>query len=769
MTRTRYVSMLADFHFLRPAWLLMLLPLAWLWWQLLCGKRQSGSWQKVVDPHLLPSLLSNDSGSENHVAPYLLGTAWLILVLALAGPTWQRLPQPVYQVQQYRVIALDLSLPMNVADLKPSRLAQARFHVIDLIKQMGEGQVALIGFGAEPYVVSPLTSDGATIIAQVPLLGTDLLPTNGPPRADLALELAGELLTQAGADDGDIILLSNRVNEMQRAISAARNLYTKGYRVSVVGIGSTTGGPLPLPNGGFVKNPAGDIVISRLDTEPLAAVADAGGGRFVEARPGSGFIDLLAPGKPLRSGDIDADPADQPQADQWREAGPWLVLLLLPIAALAFRRGWISPLALTAFLLMPPPEAYALSWETLWWRNDQRAMQSLQSGDPAAAAATFERRDWRAAAAYEAGDFDSALAELEQSAETPDSRDTATAYNRGNALAHLGRLDAAIAAYDQALEVDPDDADARYNRDLIQQLLDSQQAANPQDPQQSQADQQDDEQQASEQSQGQTDSDQQGEQAQQEGQGEGPQSASDSDSQEDQQESGADASPGDDSEKASAGENTATPPDHGDDDQAGSAGAQTQADSGQQQNDDTDGSQHDPQAAEPNTGANDSDSAQPSGDTRGQTQKDEESASRGDVGDVVTEGQADGSGNDVSEAQADDASPTADGTDQDGSQQSGQKDMSGGEDSVEDNRRSANGQSDDMAAGRKPGRDDLLGGAPDSGEMQERQQRRFPRTGGTGESEQAIEQMLRRVDDDPGGLLRQRFLLQHMRRNGQLR
>jgi Ca-activated chloride channel family protein len=764
--------MLAEFHFLRPAWLLMLLPLALLWWQLQRGNRRAGNWHTVVDPHLLSTLLTSDGPPDTRRAPYLLGIAWLVLVLALAGPTWQRLPQPVYQVQQYRVIALDLSLPMNVADLKPSRLAQARFNVIDLVKQMDEGQVALIGYGAEPYVVSPLTSDGATITAQVPLLGTELLPTNGPPRADLALDLAGALLTQAGASDGDVILLSNGVNELQRAVSAARNLRASGYRVSVVGTGSAAGAPLPLPTGGFAKNPSGEIVISKLDAEPLAAVANAGGGRFVEARPGTGFIDLLAPGTPARSGDFDTDAADQPKADQWREAGPWLVLLLLPLAALAFRRGWISPLALAAVLLLPPPDAHALSWEDLWWRNDQRAMQSLRSGDPAGAAATFERSDWRAAAAYAAGDYERTLEALGQSAAPPDRGDVAAAYNKGNTLAHLGRLDEAVAAYEQALAADPEDADARYNRDLIQQLLDHQRAVNRQDQQPSQQDAQDDEQASDEQSQGQSDSQEQGEQAQQGGQGEEQDSASDSTAQGGQETTGGESSAEGDTGQQSASQQESPAANAAENDRAGNRDGQQQANAGQQPDDSSDGSQPDSQAGKSNRSEPGSNAAQSSEDgERRETRQDEQSAALDESGAAVTEQERLGPGEESPKARsgAPPAAPGADDADRGEQRQAEQNVAPGGDSGSEENRQAANADSQELAAGRKPDRGDLLGEAPGQAAEQGQQEGRQPLAGGVGETAQAIEQMLRRVDDDPGGLLRQRFLLQHMRRNGQLR
>mgnify|MGYP001823720473 FL=1 len=283
----------AEFHFLRPWWLLALLPLGWLLWYLARSRGDGEAWRRLVDAHLLPGLLVDTGGTSRRLPLALLGLGWLLLSLALAGPTWTRLPQPVYQAQQYRVIALDLSPSMNAADRVPSRLAQARFEVLDLLRRHGEGQTALLAYGPEPFVVSPLTSDVATIALQVPALQTDLLPQPGTRRTDLALDEAGRLLQQAGAPRGEVILVSDGVADPVRANAAARRLLDNGYRVSVLGVGTAQGAPVELPEGGFLRDAGGAILVPKLDLPSLQALADAGGGRYVTAAAGD--RDISAP------------------------------------------------------------------------------------------------------------------------------------------------------------------------------------------------------------------------------------------------------------------------------------------------------------------------------------------------------------------------------------------------------------------------------------------------------------------------------------------
>ena len=153
--------------------------------------------------------------------------------------------------------------------------------------------------------------------------------------------------------------------------------------------------------------------------------------------------------------------------DQWQEEGPWLLLLLVPLAALAFRKGLV--LVLVVFVLPVAEPAHALSWQDLWLTKDQQAQRLLEDGNAADAAAIFDDPGWRAVANYRAGEYGGSAAGF------ANLDDTASLYNLGNALARMGELETAIEAYEEVLELDPDNEDALYNRDLLKDMLEQQQ------------------------------------------------------------------------------------------------------------------------------------------------------------------------------------------------------------------------------------------------------------------------------------------------------
>lgn len=468
--------MFAEFHFLRPWWLLAALPLiAFLFW---FARRRFAMrrWQDIVEPQLMPHVLIGADYRKRRRVTVWLVLAGALLILALSGPVWQRIAQPVFRSQDALVIALDLSRSMDVADIAPSRLVRARFKINDILNRRVEGQSALIVYAADPYVVSPLTDDTRTIVAQLPALETGLMPSQGS-RADRALVKAAELLKQAGVTDGHVVLVTDGVFGDETATAAAE-LLAAGIRTSVLGVGTAEGGPIP-GSGGFVKRRDGSIVIATLDASALADVAARGGGVYRQLAPDESDIDRLLDGvEALGTETTDTDLT----ADVWREEGPWLLLPLLPLVALAFRRGVLA-VALLVFIL-PPRPADAFDWADLWSRPDQRAGRMLDAGDTAAAARTFEDPAWRSAAAYRAELYADSLAASDG------LEDIESAYNRGNALARLERYDEALAEYDNVLERDPKHNDARYNRDLIRQQQQQQDQQGEDEEQQQQQDQQ---------------------------------------------------------------------------------------------------------------------------------------------------------------------------------------------------------------------------------------------------------------------------------------
>ncbi len=445
----------AEFHFLRPVWLWALLPLGLLWYLLHRSRADAGAWKNACDAHLLPYLLVVHSSTARRLPLWLLGLGWLVAVLALAGPTGSRQTQPVLQSLRARVIVLSLSPSMLAPDVKPSRLVRARFKIADILHRNQEGQTGLVVFGGAAFVVAPLTQDTDTIAATLPVLEPALLPAQGN-RVELGLDKAVELLQQAGFQRGEILLLADAGNG-PTALEAAHKLRAQGFRLDLLAVGSEQGAPIPLANGGFLRDAAGNLIVPRLEAAALRDLAQAGGGNYaVLSADNSDLEQVLAEPAPW---DRQFQHSDRETA-QWREEGPWLLLLLLPLAALAFRRGW---LLLWLVLLLPPPSK-ALDWADVWQRRDQQAAHALQTGD-------FERAA-RLGDAMQRGIAEYRQERYEQAVDAFAQAGGADAhYNRGNALAQLGHYQEALAAYDAALAADPTMEDARFNRALIEEML----------------------------------------------------------------------------------------------------------------------------------------------------------------------------------------------------------------------------------------------------------------------------------------------------------
>jgi len=450
----------AEFHFLRPEWLWAIPAVIAV--AVLLAKRQlgPGNWQNVVDPALVPHVLSGSANRGGGMRWWLVGLTGVIAVSSLAGPAWQRIEQPVFRSDQALVVALDLSRSMDAQDVSPSRMLRARLKILDLLERRASGQTALIVYSANAFTVTPLTSDTDTIAALANSLSTDIMPSRGSyPTA--AIQKGQLLLEQAGAGFGEVLLITDG-GSSPAAERAARDLREAGFSLSVLGAGTKQGAPIPRLAGGFVTDRSGQIAVARLEESSLRKLAAAGGGRYATLSSDARDLDHLL------SGEVGTRQAsdDAVATDQWHEEGPWLALLLLPLGALAFRRGWL--LLLVVALLPMPETAEASLWDDLWQTKDQQAQRQMQEGNAGDAAALFEDPEWQAVAQYESGAFS------ESAARFAEQGDTRNLYNLGNALARQSELESAIDAYEEVLELEPDNADAAYNRDLLKKLLEQQ-------------------------------------------------------------------------------------------------------------------------------------------------------------------------------------------------------------------------------------------------------------------------------------------------------
>ena len=459
---------MTEFAFIRPWWLAAIPPgLALVWW-LRHHWSRGGSWEAIVDPELLPHLVVGAGTSRREWPWAVMAAAVIVAGLALAGPAFERLEQPVFRSLAARVIVLDVSRSMDARDLVPSRMVRARHKVSDLLRRSRDGRTGLVVFAGDAFVVAPLTRDADTLVHLLSAIDTSVIPVQGS-RPDLGLVMARELLEKGHATIGEIILVTDGMKG-PRTRDTAETLAARGVRVSVLAVGTGEGAPVPLPEGGFLKSMSGEIVVPRVDMAALRAVAGAGKGRFSTVTADDADIDRLL-------GTRVDDPWRRTleetgrTTDEWRDEGPWLVLALLPMAALAFRRGWL--LVWPLVLSFPAPDAGAFEFADLWARRDQQAAQAIGQGDTGRAVAVAPDHRWRGTALYRGGRYD-------ESAEAFTGGDTAgDHYNRGNALARAGDLRGALDAYREALARHPGHEDAEHNREIVESLLESQPEPRP--------------------------------------------------------------------------------------------------------------------------------------------------------------------------------------------------------------------------------------------------------------------------------------------------
>ncbi|MGY3265667.1 VWA domain-containing protein [Lysobacter sp. HA35] len=418
---------LGPLNFLRPEWLFALLALPVLWWWLRRRGSSDAAWQRAVDPHLLPHLLAPGRAATHRFAAWTGMLAYALAVAALAGPAWRQLEMPAWETREPLVIAVDLSSATVANDLPPTRLAQLRARLTRLLQSPRSGPVALVAFADDAFTVAPLTDDAANVALFVDALEPAVMPIDGQSPAR-AIAQARQLIERAGFPRGRIVLVTDHADGTSQR--AARDAQNAGITVSALGLGT--------PDGSTIRTTGGSTVRVSLDEASMRALASNGGGRYARLALDGSDDAVFATGTGAGAKHGEGGRA-------WADEGFRLVPFVMLLALIVLVRRPRAAVLLLVVALIPRPSLAA----DLFHRPDQRAWKEIDRGIDA----------------YRRGEFDEAATQFEKS----DSADAN--YNRGNALAKAGRLQDAVAAYDEALRRKPGMADAIANRNAVLQAM----------------------------------------------------------------------------------------------------------------------------------------------------------------------------------------------------------------------------------------------------------------------------------------------------------
>ena len=391
------------------------------------------SWMQICDTELLSRLMVGKSKTSAFFVRALTCLGWTFAVLALAGPAWDKEETILYENVEATVVVFDLSRSMESIDLEPTRVERARYKAIEIIEQNKDRAIGLVVFAGSAFDVTPVSDDVATVIHLLQSVEVSIMPSQGS-RASEGLIHGRQLLENSGYKTGSILLLTDGVDKA--AEKEAELTRKKGYKVSVIGVGTASGGPIQLENGEFLKDIDGNFVLAPVDQNALANVALAGGGKFslLSAQNDS----ALGLNSSVGSDQFQLDEAVEATTLNWKDRGPLILLVLLPLVALLFRRGFLFGAAFV--FVVHPNHSHALEWVDLWKRSDQQAMHAVQNqkfDDPS----LLENPQWNGIANYRLQNYEDAGIEFSK------QNDKIGLYNYGNALAKIGDLPGAIEKY----------------------------------------------------------------------------------------------------------------------------------------------------------------------------------------------------------------------------------------------------------------------------------------------------------------------------------
>ncbi len=423
-----------QFHFIRPLWLLALIPLVFLIW-LRWHEESKPSWKDILPDHLREVLTIGEHGWRKQLPIKLLMVNVFIAILICAGPSWQREASPFGEDKASMLVVLDNSDSMLQKDLPPSRLERSKQKIRDLLAERKGGKTGLVVFAGTAHVAMPITQDSAVFDPFLAAIDPEIMPVKGK-LAEQALPLIDQQLQ--GLAGSTVLLVTDGVNPA--TISKYEDYFAdKPYQLLILAAG----------------NP--DIVSNNpIDLDSLQTLASKTDGRLIEVSVDNTDIQQLSR-YVERNMQLNGE-----SSMPWKDMG---YVLLFPIALIMliwFRKGWLVQWCLIAMVsgsVMMPGEVMAENvslkaeepqvvqkvttfdkaaqwWWNLWLTPDQQGQRLFNKQAYLDAAKHFSDPLRKGTAYYYASEFElahSAFLEM-QNDPSEEVRDFGL-YNAASALA----------------------------------------------------------------------------------------------------------------------------------------------------------------------------------------------------------------------------------------------------------------------------------------------------------------------------------------------
>jgi Ca-activated chloride channel homolog len=486
------------FEYPRLLWLLLVVVPAlvgFFWWS---ARQRRRLMDQFVSPRLLGQLLSGISAQHQKLRASLTIAAAALLVIALARPQWGFDWEEVRQRGLDIVIAIDTSRSMLAEDVSPNRLARAKLAALDLRKLAKADRMGLVAFAGTAFLQCPLSSDDEAFRQSVNELNVNIIPQGGTAVAE-AIQSARTAFKDKSDNHKVLVLFTDGEDHDGQALDAAKEAAKEGVRIFTIGVGTPNGEQLRTTDArgrsDYIKDEGGNPVVSRLDEQLLTGIAKATEG-FYLMLGGANTMDILYQRGlvPLPKAEFAAR-----QIKRYHERFQWAIFfailllvteMFIPERTKVVRKPASAPeltKAAALLLLFFLPNA-------LMGASASRALKDYTSGKYQRAFHQFQdllakkpndpRLNFNAGdAAFQAGLYDYALRHFNSSLATEDLKlQQRGFYNLGNTHFRMGEeekdqakiksnWEEALTSYESALKLDPNDADAKYNLELVKKKL----------------------------------------------------------------------------------------------------------------------------------------------------------------------------------------------------------------------------------------------------------------------------------------------------------